>query len=505
MRTMGISIDRLTALDRLMLRASTAWPQDIGALALLDGANLLEPSGRLRIEAVREAIESRLQLVPRFRQVVYVPRRGLGGPLWVDAPSFELSDHLRVLPLPACSGEADLLVAIERLRRQPLDPARPLWELWFLTGLPNRQVALFVRLHHAIADGMAATTIVAALLDSAPAAPAPPWTPTPQPSARRLLADNLRRHLQRLANALSVLTRPRTILQRLRAAWPAIRELLAETPAPETSLDRMVGPDRTLALIRTTLDQVKQVAHTHKATVNDVLLAATAGGLRALLCSRGEPVQDTTVRIYVPVSLRRRTRGPQQGNLIAQMAVPLPLGVSEPGRRLHQIAAETANRRARTRTSLGTLFRGRIARRLLLKAVIRQRVNVTSASIPGPQAPLYLAGARLLEVLPVLPLIANEPLGVGALSYAGTFTIGVVADRDAFPDIEVFAAGAREELRALGVSINPTSGRPGADALGARPTRDGRPAGVAGDNRALVAQPLVLSEEEMVTHDNAQC
>ena len=444
MRTMRISIDRLTALDQLMLRASTAWPQDIGALALLDGANLLEPSGRLRIEAVREAIESRLQLVPRFRQVVYVPRRGLGGPLWVDAPSFELSDHLRVLPLPAGSGEADLLVAIERLRRQPLDAARPLWELWFLTGLPNTQVALFVRLHHAIADGMAAMAIVAALLDpapDAPAAPAPPWTPTPRPSARRLLADNLRRHLQRLASALSVLARPRTTLQRLRAAWPAIRELFAETPAPETSLDRMVGPGRTL-------DQVKQVA---------------------------------------------------------QMAVPLPLEISEPGRRLHQIAAETAKRKARTRTSLGTLFRGRIARLLLLKAVMRQRVNVTSASIPGPQAPLYLAGARLLEVFPVLPLIANEPLGVGALSYAGTFAIGVVADRDAFPDIEVFAAGAREELRALGVSTCPTSGRPGADALGARPTRDGRPAGDAGDNRALVAQPLVLSEGEMVTHDNAQC
>jgi hypothetical protein len=157
------------------------------------------------------------------------------------------------------------------------------------------------------------------------------------------------------------------------------------------------------------------------------------------------------VRIYVPVSLRRRVRGPQQGNLIGQMAVPLPLGGSDPGRRLDQVAAETARRKARTRTSLGTLFRGRIARLLLLKAVIRQRVNVTSASIPGPEVPLYLAGARVLEVFPVLPLIANEPLGVGALSYAGTLNIGVVADRDAFPDLDVFAAGAREELHALGI------------------------------------------------------
>jgi hypothetical protein len=88
----------------------------------------------------------------------------------------------------------------------------------------------------------------------------------------------------------------------------------------------MVGPDRTLALIRSDLDLVKEVAHAHAATVNDVLLAVTAGGLRALLRSRGEPVEATMVRIYVPVSLRRRVRGPQQDNLIAQMAVPLPSG-----------------------------------------------------------------------------------------------------------------------------------------------------------------------------------
>jgi diacylglycerol O-acyltransferase / wax synthase len=378
----------------------------------------------------------------------------------VDAPSFDLSEHVRALPLPAGSSEADLLVATEQLRGRRLDPSRPLWAMWFLPGLPDNQVALFVKLHHAIADGMAAMATIGALLDTAPDTPAPPahpWTPTPWPSAGELLADNLHRHLQRLASTFSVLARPRTTVRRLRAAWPAIRELLAEKPPPKTSLDRMVGPNRNLALIRTSLDQVKQVAHAHAATVNDVLLAGTAGGLRALLRRRGEPVEDTTVRIYVPVSLRRRRSGPQQGNLIAQMVIPLPLGGSDPGRRLEQIAAETARRKARTRTSLGTLFRGRIARRLLLKAVIRQRVNVTSASIPGPEAPLYLAEARVLEVFPVLPLIGNEPLGVGALSYAGTFNVGVVADRDAYPDLDAFAAGARQELHALGVSTSPTS------------------------------------------------
>jgi WS/DGAT/MGAT family acyltransferase len=466
------SIDRLTALDQLMLRASAIWPQDIGAVAFLDGAKLVEADGRFRIEAVREVIESRLHLVPRFRQVVQVPRRGLGGPLWVDAPSFDLGEHLRVLPLAAGAGEGELLLAIERLRSQRLDPSRPLWEMCFLTGLSEERIALFVKLHHAIADGMAAMATVSAFLDIAPAAstaPAHPWTPTRPPSARELLADNLLRHAERLTGAFARLARPAIAMRRLRAAWPAIRELVAEQHAPQTSLDRMVGPGRTLALIRTTLDAIKEVAHAHAATANDVLLAATASGLRALLRSRGEAVEGTTVRVYVPVSLRRRVRGPQQGNLIAQMAVPLALEGSDPGRRLRQIAAETARRKARTRTSLGTLIGAPIPRRAMLKAVMRQRVNVTSASIPGPEAPLSLAGARVLEAFPVLPLIANESLGVGALSYAGAFTIGVVADRDAYPDLDVFVTGAREELHALGVPTSAAPGRQGDARSSSRP------------------------------------
>jgi diacylglycerol O-acyltransferase len=456
---MRTSIDRLTSLDRLMLSASTRWPQDVGALAILDGTSLLDAAGDLRIEAIRAAIASRLPLVPRFRQVIHAPRRGLGGPVWVDAARFDVRDHVVIRPLPSQTDEPGPLAATERLRSERFDPSRPLWRIWFLPGLPHGQVAMFVKLHHSIADGMAAMTTVAALLDAdpgTPVAPASPWTPTPPPSDRDLLIDDIQRHVRAVGRAGSMLIRPGTTLRHARQAWPAIRELLAEEPATRTSLDRMVGPDRSLAVIRTTLDEVKAVAHAHDATVNDVLLALTAGGLRAVLRGRGEPVEGTTVRTYVPVSLRRRGGGPQQGNLIAQMAVPLPMRESDAADELRRIAAQTAARKARARTSLGTLIRGRFARRLMLFAVMRQRVNVTTASIPGPTMPLYLCGARLLEVFPVLPLIANEPLGVGALSYAGQFNIGVVADQDAYPDLDVFMAGAREELQTLGVSPHAT-------------------------------------------------
>jgi len=139
------------------------------------------------------------------------------------------------------------------------------------------------------------------------------------------------------------------------------------------------------------------------------------------------------------------------------MAVPLDLSVSDPSDRLRGVAAETTARKARARTSLAALLRGRLARRLMLVAVMRQRVNVASASIPGPTEPRYLAGARVLKVFPVLPLIANEPLGVAALSYDGALTIGVVADRDAFPDIDVFTVALRDELELLGVGAPSTT------------------------------------------------
>ena len=179
-------------------------------------------------------------------------------------------------------------------------------------------------------------------------------------------------------------------------------------------------------MIRTDLDEVKRVAHAHGGTVNDVLLAATEGGLRELLRSRGEPTEDTTVRVYVPISMRHGGDGPQQGNQIAQMALrcrsapPTPASDSED-------RVETTARKARTRTSMEKLLRGRLAMRLMLIAVMRQRVNATTASIPGPTEPRYLAGARVLEVVPLVPLVANEPLAVAALSYAGALTFGVAS------------------------------------------------------------------------------
>jgi diacylglycerol O-acyltransferase / wax synthase len=211
-------LERLTASDLFMLLWDDyGWSSDIGALAILDGTSLLDRDGRLRIEAVRRHLEPRLRLVPRFRQLLYRPRRGLGWPLWVDAPCFDLADHIRVHPLGAPGNQAQLLQACQDLARRRLDPARPLWELWLLPGLPQRRVGALLRLHHAVADGPAAAAAFGALLDltaNAPTPAAPPWTPRPIPTAGELLGDNLRRRRQQLGRGWSGLAHPARTLRR---------------------------------------------------------------------------------------------------------------------------------------------------------------------------------------------------------------------------------------------------------------------------------------------------
>jgi WS/DGAT/MGAT family acyltransferase len=449
----SVPIDRLNAEDRLMLEADELWPQDVGALVTLDGAGLLDAAGEFRIGVVRAAITVRLHLVPRFRQIIHVPRRGQGGPLWLDSAHFDLAEHVRVAPLPPSATESDLLHATEQLRRRRLDRSRPMWEMWFLPGLADGHVGLFVRFHHAIADGRAALTMLAAFLDIVPdtsPAPAPSWVPATLPPARALLIDNVRRRFRGLAGGLSVLTRPRSAARQLRAGVSEARELVGEGPAPKTSLDRLVGPERTFALVRTTIEQVKAIGHAHGATTNDVLLALIAGGLRALLLSRGERVDGLTVRIYVPVSLRHAIHGTVQGNLISQMVVHLPLGEPDPGRRLERISTEAAKLKQKRRPSMGAMFRIPFLRRRLIRFIGRQRVNSTGTTVHGPRRPLYLCGARVFEIFPLINLFGNETLGVGALTYAGAFNIGIAGDRATFPDMDAFVAGIRAELGALG-------------------------------------------------------
>ena len=458
------SIERLTASDLMLIwPEEEGWPQDIGALAILDGRSLSDADGRFRIEVAREHIERRARLLPRFHQVLYWPGFGLGWPLWVDAPSVDIAEHVGVFPVADPGDDEQLLCACETLRRRQLDRTRPLWEMWFLPGLPGGRVGLFMKMHHAIADGVAGVAALGAFLDLVPVSPEPrsgPWTRTPTPSTRELFEDNMRRRIAGLNRVLAAILRPVTTVRRMRRSWPAAREIFAEGRAPRTTVNRRIGSDRRLAIIRTDLDHLKAIAHAHDAKINDVLLTAVAGGYAQLLRSRGEHVDTLVLRAFVPVSLHEEQPDQAKGNVDAGMVVPLPIGERDHVRRLRLIAMDTRERKKKTRPEAGSLFRSVFLQRAFLRLMPRQRfMNAYIANVPGPSAPLYFAGARVLELFPVVPITGNVSIGVGALSYAGQLNITVVADRDLCPDLSVFVDGVQHALDALEHPATTTSPR----------------------------------------------
>ncbi|GAA1984610.1 wax ester/triacylglycerol synthase family O-acyltransferase [Terrabacter lapilli] len=466
-----VSVERLSADDRLLLLSDARWPQDVGVVAVVDGGALLDGSGRPRVEAAQKAVWHGLDAVPRLRQVLRVPPSGLGGPYWVDDPSFDLAHHVRVGPELASGDDADLLSAIERIRSRRLDMRRPLWELWLLPGFRDGRLALFVRMHHVMADGVAGVATLATLLsDEAGERPARAgeWSPRPAPSRGELLHDSLRSRGGALHGAIRAAAHPRGSYASAAQLWHGIRGLVTGAPGPVTSLGGLVGPHRRLAVVRAQLEDVEAVAHNAHVTVNDVLLAMSAGGVSALLRSRGESVDGLVVPVLVPVSLRQPDHQAGLGNRISQMAVGLPVGEADPVARLRRISAGTTSGKALPHPSMGAVFSNRVLGALVLRLIIRKRINLLSADIVGPSQPLSFAGATVRDVFPLINLLGNVTLGVGALSYAGRFELLVVADADLHPDVEVLASGAAAELASLVARVIPQRRGRGGQGSGTR-------------------------------------
>jgi diacylglycerol O-acyltransferase / wax synthase len=440
-------------------------PQHVAILAVAEGGPLHGPDGRLRLDAVRQELAGRLQLVPRLRQRVLWPRVGQGLPLWVDDPAFDLANHVHVVQLAAPGGERELLGLCDELCLRLLDRARPLWELWLVAGLANGRVGLVLKLHHSLADGLAAVQIAGLLLDGTANAPnpaPPPWQPRPAPSGSALLADNLARRRAGLAAALMRLRHPSRLAAQARVLAGAARMVAGGRRHQRRSvLRRPVGGRRRLAVVRAQLTVVKDVAHGHGATVNDLLLAAVSRGLRALLLARGTPV-DAGLTLYasVPVALRAQADTAGLGNQVGLMVVPLPVGEPDPVQRLRQITQATTERKHRPERLASLRPVGSL---IILRALNRYSrhqhiVDLFVTNVPGPQRPLYLLGARLLEAFPVVQVAGNVPLSVAVLSYAGQLNIGIQSDPDGLPDLDVFADGLSRSLEELGAATAPHPG-----------------------------------------------
>jgi WS/DGAT/MGAT family acyltransferase len=445
-------------------------PSDLSAIQAERGpvhmhvGGVLVFDGRIERDAVAERIGERLHLIPRYGMRLEEVLGGAGYPVWEQAPDFDPTLHVRRAALPAPGGDAELCELVGQLLSEPLDRARPLWQLTVVEGLAGGRSALVAKMHHALVDGIAAIDVSTVILDPGPEPLElpPPDAPAPRRADRveqltRLAASQLHlpRQLVRRAVGRGVTLDPLAARSQITSAAGVLGELARIRPqAPQTRLNAEIGRERLFAIGRARLEQVKSVRRATGATVNDVLLTAVALMLSDYLA----PDPPETAVALVPVSVRREDERGDLGNRISTVFADLPLR-GEPLARLESISASMDAAKGSSQVRAGALIVGAtgLAPPLLSSVAVRamsgpRLFNLVVSNVPGPQQTFYLAGVPLREVYPAVPLNPrNQALSIGILSYDDGVYFGLLADRSSLPDVADAATGlerAVEELAA---------------------------------------------------------
>ncbi len=456
--------DRLSPLDVTFLsRETRSTPMHVGGVAIFQ-----PPADGFDLERLVALISQRIGLVPRYRQKVRSVPGHLANPMWVDDEDFDVNYHVRRSALPKPGTRAQLADLVARLQSRVLDRSRPLWEVYLVEGLHDGQVAVITKTHHALVDGVTSVDLGTVILDPEPdhsAGESDDWSPRREPGLLQLVAGAV----------TDLVTRPTAVLDTARSAAGDVKataeragslvgsalaqaRLLARQ-APPTPFNVSVGEQRRFAMVRTDLEDYKAVRVAHGCTVNDVVLASVSGALRTWLLTRGEKVTPTTVvRAMVPLSIRNDPAKNELGSRVTPYYVDLPVGEGSAVMRLHQVSfalrghkdsgmsvgaedlVQLSGFAPATIHALGARTASVLTRRLF---------NLVVTNVPGPQFPLYAAGARMLEMYPVVPLIRDQALAVGLTSYDGSVCFGLNADRDAMSDVDVLAGCLEESLAEL--------------------------------------------------------
>jgi WS/DGAT/MGAT family acyltransferase len=419
-------------------------------------------------EALCALVSRRIALVPRYRQKIrWVPGH-LANPVWVDDEDFDITYHVRRSALPKPGTGDQLRALVGRLMARPLDRARPLWEIYLVEGLADGRFAIITKSHHAMVDGISAVDIGTLLLDVTPTPredPTDDWVPRPEPSRLALVAgavgDSLRRPTEVLDTVRSGAADARQLAARALGTAAGIASVARTSlrPAPESPLNATIGEQRRFGMAATCLDDYKRIRKTHGGTVNDVVLGTVAGALRTWLLTRGESVvPSTTVRAMVPVSVRGEGDAGALGNRVSSYFVDLPVGEPSPVVRLHQVSyAMKGHKESGQSVGADALVRLsgfapptiHSAAARLASGLTRRLFNVVVTNVPGPQFPLYAAGAQMIDCYPVVPLAKGQAVTIGLTSYNGGVYYGMNADRDSMPDVDVLAGCIEESLAEL--------------------------------------------------------
>jgi diacylglycerol O-acyltransferase len=456
--------ERLRARDLAFLTAETpTTPMHNATVEIFDpGTSGFDHDMLVRL------IGDRIAFVPRYRQRVRAVPGHLANPVWVDDPHFDLGYHVRRSALPQPGSLDQLRELVSRIVSRPLDRHRPLWEVYFVEGLEGGRVAVLSKAHQALVDGVQIVDLAQVLLDRTP-------------ERRELGADEWRAERPVTSTGLVLdavrdsLTSPHTALDTARGAAGAwlrgadsasrrastvVNALTKRRSEQDTPIGGTLSQQRRFVTVRRTLADHRAVRDAHGGTVNDVILATVTGGLRAWLMTRAESLGGLRqVRAVVPVSVHDHDlEATSLGTQIAAHFVDLPVGEPSPVVRLHQVSysfkahketgrAVAANRIAGISGFAPSTFHAIGSR--VAAAELRRGFQLSVTNVPGPQSPLYCAGAQMEQTYPVPPLLPGHALAVGVTSYDGHVYYGITADRDLVPDADVFGVCLSEALDEL--------------------------------------------------------
>lgn len=448
-----LSRPRLTGLDEAFLAVeSPSAHMHVGWVAIFEPP---EGGPAPSFDELQAHIERRLPRAPRYRQLLRRVPLGIGAPVWIDDPLFDVSRHVKRAPV-AGIGEI-----VDEFMSEPLPRDRPLWQVCVADRLDDGRIGMIGKAHHCMVDGIAAVELASLLVDPDPDPVEPEdddWSPSPPPSTLSLLGeaavDFARTELDLLRLPGRLVRSPGHVLDRLGRAAGALADAARPAPA-QTPFNPETSPLRHLALLPRPIDDLIEIKRAAGVTLNDVLLAVSAGGMRDFLRERGE--RPVRLKAMVPANVRVQGGEGELGNRISFMFVDLPCDEPDPMRRLQAIHLATSERkRAREPEGGDDVIRSlnfapSPLQRLASRFVASPRVfNLVVSNIPGPREPLFMRGCRLAETYPVVPIADRHTLSIGVTTLKDGAYFGLYADRRALPDIDALAKTidrAVDELR----------------------------------------------------------
>jgi diacylglycerol O-acyltransferase / wax synthase len=452
--------DRLSAIDASFLhQEKEASHMHVGALVVFEG-----PAPER--DDFRAHLESRLRLVPRYRQKLAFPRLEMGRPFWVDDPSFNIDYHVRHTGLPKPGSDEQLRHLVGRIFSQRLDRSKPLWELWVVQGLEKGRFAIISKTHHALVDGVAGVDIATVLFDLSPVPAELPedegWSAEPEPSGADLVVEGVKglvkTPFELAGRAVGAAQRPSETIERVREAAEGIGEIVwaGLNPAPDVPLNTKIGPHRRIWWVESRLADFKEIKNALGGTVNDAVLTVVAGALGHWLRDRGVRTEGLELRALVPVSIRTEHEQGELGNRIAAMRGPLPVYVGDPVERLMTVRGAMGSLKESKQALGAEVIAGLedFAPPTLLAQASRinfstRLFNLIVTNVPGPQFPLYLLGREMERIVPIAFLPENHALAIAIMSYNGKVDFGLLADYDAMPDLEAFGGYLEQSLAEL--------------------------------------------------------